>query len=129
MYFMYNSYILSFILFQASDLKKIVCYIFCIIVIFYQFIIYCCNFNHLNFKRIYVHTYMCVCVCTCVYVYWSRKWQPTPVSLIEKCLKQRSLAWGLKELDMTEQLSMHIYAHIYIPMYIDNIQLTTHIYL
>ena len=43
---------------------------------------------------------------------WRRKWQPTPVFLPGKSHGQRSLAgycpWGCKELDMTEQLSMHI---------------------
>ena len=39
---------------------------------------------------------------------WRRKWQPTPVFLPGKSHGQRSLTgyspWGLKELDMTEQL-------------------------
>ena len=43
---------------------------------------------------------------------WMRKWQPTPVFLPEKSHGQRRLVgyspWGGKELDMTEQLSMHI---------------------
>ena len=38
---------------------------------------------------------------------WSRKWQPTPVSLPRKSHGQRSLVgyspWGRKESDMTEQ--------------------------
>jgi len=42
---------------------------------------------------------------------WRRKWQPTPVFLPGKSHGQRSLVgyspWGLKELDMTERLSMH----------------------
>ena len=42
---------------------------------------------------------------------WSRKWQPTAIFLLGKLHGQRSLAvccpWGCKELDMTEQLSMH----------------------
>ena len=42
---------------------------------------------------------------------WRRKWQTTPVSLPGKSHGQRSLKgyslWGLRELDMTEQLSMH----------------------
>jgi len=41
----------------------------------------------------------------------SRKWQPTPVFFPGKFHGQRNLAgyrpWGHKELDMTEQLSMH----------------------
>ena len=40
---------------------------------------------------------------------WGRKWQPTPIFLPEESHGQRSLAgyspWGLKELDMTEQLT------------------------
>ena len=43
---------------------------------------------------------------------WRRKWPPTPVHLPEKPHGKRSLVgygpWGYKELDMTEQLSMHI---------------------
>ena len=42
---------------------------------------------------------------------WRRKWQPTPVFLPRKSRGQRSLvgytSWSRKELDMTEQLSMH----------------------
>ena len=42
---------------------------------------------------------------------WKRTWQPTPVFLPGLSLGQRSLAgyspWGCKELDMTEQLSLH----------------------
>ena len=42
---------------------------------------------------------------------WRRKWQPTPVVFSEKFHGQKKLAgyslWGCKELDMTEQLSMH----------------------
>ena len=41
---------------------------------------------------------------------WKRKWQLTPVVLPRKSHGQRSLVgyrpWGLKELDMTEQLSL-----------------------
>ena len=41
---------------------------------------------------------------------WSRKWQPTPVSLPGKPHEQRSLVgyspWGRKESDTTEQLSI-----------------------
>ena len=40
---------------------------------------------------------------------WRRKWQPTPVFVLEKSLGQRSLAgyspWGSKESDMTEHAS------------------------
>ena len=40
---------------------------------------------------------------------WRRKWQPTPVFLLGKSHRQRSLAgnspWGHKELRKTEQLS------------------------
>jgi hypothetical protein len=47
---------------------------------------------------------------------WSRKWQLTPVSLPGNSYGQRSLvaysSWGHKEMDMTEQLSMHTHAHI-----------------
>ena len=46
---------------------------------------------------------------------WSRKWQPTPVSLPGKSHGQRSLVdynlWGLKELDTTEQLTLHTHTH------------------
>ena len=42
---------------------------------------------------------------------WRRQWQPTPVFLPGESPGQRSLAgyspWGHKELDTTEQLSMH----------------------
>ena len=42
---------------------------------------------------------------------WSREWQPAPVFLPGKFHGQRSQvsysSWGCKELDMTEQLSMH----------------------
>ena len=42
---------------------------------------------------------------------WRRKWQPTPVFLPGESHGQRNLVgynlWGHKELDMTEQLSMH----------------------
>ena len=44
---------------------------------------------------------------------WRRKWQSTPVLLPGKSLGQRSLVgyslWGLKELDMTEQLHFHFH--------------------
>ena len=40
---------------------------------------------------------------------WRRKWQPTPVFLLEKSHGQKSLVgcspWGLKESDTTERLS------------------------
>ena len=43
---------------------------------------------------------------------WRRNWQPTLLLLPEKSHEWRSLAgyisWGHKELDMTEQLSMHV---------------------
>ena len=43
---------------------------------------------------------------------WRRKWQPTPVFLLENARDKRSLTgyspWGPKELDMTEQL-FHFY--------------------
>ena len=46
---------------------------------------------------------------------WSRKWQPIPVSLPGKSHGQRSLVdynpWGLKELDTTEQLTLHTHTH------------------
>ena len=42
---------------------------------------------------------------------WRRVWQPTPVFWPGESQGQRSLVgyslWGHKELDMTEQLSMH----------------------
>ena len=50
---------------------------------------------------------------------WRRKWQPIPLFLPEKSHGQSSLTvyspWGRKELDMTEQLSMHTsgYLHTY----------------
>ena len=44
-------------------------------------------------------------------IVWRRKWQPTPVFLPGKFHGLRSLVgysrWGLKELDMTEQLHFH----------------------
>jgi len=46
---------------------------------------------------------------------WSKKYQPTPVFLPGKFLGQRNLViyspWGSKELDMTEQLSVHTHTH------------------
>ena len=43
-----------------------------------------------------------------------KEWQPTPVFLPRKLHGQRSLMgyslWGHKELDTTEQLSMHAYS-------------------
>ena len=46
---------------------------------------------------------------------WSRKWQPTPVSLPGKFHGQRSLAgcspWGQKELDTTERTHTHTHTH------------------
>ena len=43
---------------------------------------------------------------------WSRKWQPTSVSLPGKPQEWRSLAgcssWGHKESDMTERLHFHL---------------------
>ena len=45
------------------------------------------------------------------FLHWRRKWQPTPVFLPGEFHGQRSLAgyspWGHKELDVTEQLSLH----------------------
>ena len=45
---------------------------------------------------------------------WKREWLPTPVFLPEKSHGRRSLAgyspWGLKESEMTEQLSAHALA-------------------
>ena len=42
---------------------------------------------------------------------WSRKWQPTLVSLPGKSHEQRNVVsyspWGRKELDMTERLNTH----------------------
>ena len=47
---------------------------------------------------------------------WRRKWQPTPVFLPGESHGQRSLAgcspWGLKELDITERLSLTHSFHI-----------------
>ena len=44
-------------------------------------------------------------------IHWRRKWQPTPVFLPGESHGQRGLVgyspWGCKELDTTEQLSMH----------------------
>ena len=51
---------------------------------------------------------------TFTFMHWRRKWQPTPVLLLEKFHGWRSLVgyspWGRKELDTTEQLhfSFHI---------------------
>ena len=46
---------------------------------------------------------------------WRRKWQPTPVFLPGASHGQRSLvscvAWGCRELDMTEQLHFHFHRH------------------
>ena len=43
---------------------------------------------------------------------WGRKWQASPIFLPRKFHGQRSLAgyspWGCKELDMTEQLKIHL---------------------
>ena len=43
--------------------------------------------------------------------HWRRKWQPTPVYLPRESHGQRNLAgyspWGCKELELSEQLSMH----------------------
>ena len=43
---------------------------------------------------------------------WRRKWQPTPVFLPRKFQGQRRLVsyrpWGCKELNTTEQLSIHV---------------------
>ena len=45
------------------------------------------------------------------WISWSRKWQPTPLSLPGKFLGQRRLEgyspWSCKESDTTNQLSMH----------------------
>ena len=45
------------------------------------------------------------------FMHWRRKWQPTPVFLPGESHGQRGLVgyspWGCKELDTTEQLSMH----------------------
>ena len=50
---------------------------------------------------------------------WRRKWQPTPVFLLEKSHGQRSLAgysqWGHKELD---RLSTYYISYIYTMKYI-----------
>ena len=44
-----------------------------------------------------------------IYIYWRRQWHPTTVLLPGESLGRRSLAgyslWGLKESDMTEQLT------------------------
>ena len=49
---------------------------------------------------------------------WSRKWQPTPVFLLEKSHGQRSLAGygpgGHKESDTTEQLRTHTLTPLWI---------------
>ena len=46
---------------------------------------------------------------------WSRKWQPTPVCLSGESHGQRSLvvysAWGCKELDTTEWLTLSLPQH------------------
>ena len=50
-------------------------------------------------------------------ILWSRKWQPTPVSLPGKFHKQRSLVgyspWGCKESDMTERTCVHTHTYIH----------------
>ena len=48
---------------------------------------------------------------------WSRKWQPTPVFLLEKFHEQRSFGsknspQGLKESGATDRLSTHAYPHL-----------------
>ena len=47
---------------------------------------------------------------------WRREWLPTPVFLPGEFHGQRSLAghspWGLKELDMTEQLTLHFTVNV-----------------
>ena len=57
---------------------------------------------------------------------WSRKWQPTPISLPGKFHGQRSLVgycpWGHKESDMTERLSMHAIIHT---IYVSTTSLST----
>ena len=49
-------------------------------------------------------------------------WQPTPVFLRGKSHGQRSLKgygpWSHKELDTTEQLSIHPHTYIYLYMYL-----------
>ena len=51
-------------------------------------------------------------------ILWSRKWQPTPVSLPGKFHKQRSLAgygpWGCKESDMTECMCAHTHTYTHL---------------
>ena len=64
---------------------------------------------------------------------WRRKWQPTPVSLPGKSHEQRSLVGyiplGHKELDMTEQLSIHTHTHKYTQIHTNTHKYTyTHIY-
>ena len=48
---------------------------------------------------------------------WRRKWQPIPVFLTGEFHGQRNLAgyspWGCKELDMTEQLTLHFRDYIF----------------
>ena len=45
---------------------------------------------------------------------WSRKWQPAPVFLPRKFLRERSLAlWPCKKSNTKEQVSMHTYTSYY----------------
>ena len=57
---------------------------------------------------------------------WRRDWLPTPIFVPEKPHGQRNLVcyspWGIKELDMTDQLSTETstqkYTHIYVYLYV-----------
>ena len=50
---------------------------------------------------------------------WRRKWQPTPVFLLGKSPRRRSLVgyspWGCKESDTTEQLHFHSFTTVMKP--------------
>ena len=60
---------------------------------------------------------------------WRRKWQPSPVLLPGKFHGLSSLVgyspWGRKELDTTEQLHIHTYAHLSfkVPIFLGAIKL------
>ena len=65
-------------------------------------------------ESLYIYIY--IYIYTHIHTYpWRREWLPTPVFLPGESHGQRSLAgsspWSGKELDMTEQVSLHICTH------------------
>ena len=64
---------------------------------------------------------------------WRRKWQPTPVHLLEKFYGWRSLVgyspWGRKESDTNERLHFHFtlfVGHLWVFVFLWCILITTH---